>query len=129
MHHIVSDGWSMGIMVREFGQLYGARVGGAERVAAAGTEAAVWGLCGVAAGVVAGGGAGGAVEVLEEAVGGSGAAGAADGLCEAGGGRARGEGEVELRLERELSGKLKEMSRREGVTLFMSAAGGRCRWC
>ena len=30
----------------------------------------VWGLCGVAAGVVAGGGAGGADGVLEEAVGG-----------------------------------------------------------
>ena len=34
-----------------------------------------------------------------------------------------GRGEVELRLERELSGKLKEMSRREGVTLFMRLLG------
>ena len=30
MHHIVSDGWSMGIMVREIGQLYGAYVKGEE---------------------------------------------------------------------------------------------------
>ncbi|MCP4634986.1 MAG: hypothetical protein GY848_00735, partial [Methyloversatilis sp.] len=28
MHHIVSDGWSMRILVRELGQLYGARVRG-----------------------------------------------------------------------------------------------------
>ena len=34
-------------------------------------EVAVWRLCGVAAGVDEGGGAGGAVGVLEEAVGGS----------------------------------------------------------
>ena len=30
MHHIVSDGWSMGIMAREIGQLYGAYVKGEE---------------------------------------------------------------------------------------------------
>src|SRR5207244_875492 len=26
MHHIVTDGWSMGVLVDEFGRLYGARV-------------------------------------------------------------------------------------------------------
>ena len=30
MHHIVSDGWSVGIMVREFGELYGAGIEGRE---------------------------------------------------------------------------------------------------
>ena len=30
MHHIVTDGWSMGVMVRELTALYGARVRGKE---------------------------------------------------------------------------------------------------
>src|SRR5258708_9064593 len=30
MHHIVSDGWSMGILLKEFGALYRARCGGQE---------------------------------------------------------------------------------------------------
>ncbi len=30
MHHIISDGWSMGLLVRELGALYGARVRGRE---------------------------------------------------------------------------------------------------
>jgi amino acid adenylation domain-containing protein len=30
MHHIVSDGWSMGVMMREFSRLYGAEVEGRE---------------------------------------------------------------------------------------------------
>ena len=84
MHHIVSDGWSMGIMAREIGQLYGAYVKGEESRLAR-VAGAVWGLCGVAAGVVRGRGAGGATEVLEETAGGDGAAGSADGPCATGG--------------------------------------------
>ena len=68
MHHIVSDGWSMGIVVREFAQLYGGYARG-EKTELAGAGGAVWGLCGVAAGVAAGRGAGGADGILEEAVG------------------------------------------------------------
>ncbi|WP_241093258.1 non-ribosomal peptide synthetase, partial [Xanthomonas bonasiae] len=33
LHHIVSDGWSMGVLMREFGMLYGAYVTGATDVA------------------------------------------------------------------------------------------------
>ena len=59
MHHIVSDGWSMGMVVREFAELYAGYVSG-ERGGAGGAGGAVWGLCGVAAGVAEGRGAGGA---------------------------------------------------------------------
>ena len=58
MHHIVSDGWSMGVLMRELGALYGAYRAG--RSGSAGAAAgAVRGLCGVAAGWLAG-------EVLEQ---------------------------------------------------------------
>ena len=61
--------------------VWSVREGG--RVAVGGVAGAVWGLCGVAAGVVRGRGAGGAVEVLEETAGGDGAIGSADGPREA----------------------------------------------
>jgi amino acid adenylation domain-containing protein len=32
MHHVISDGWSLGIFVRELGELYRARVGGVDAV-------------------------------------------------------------------------------------------------
>ena len=49
MHHIASDGWSTGVLLREIGALYGAFVAG-HAVAVAGAAGAVCGLCGVAAG-------------------------------------------------------------------------------
>ena len=53
MHHIVSDGWSVGLMVREFRRLYEGYVQGVEpRVAA--TGGSVRGLCCVAARVAQG---------------------------------------------------------------------------
>ena len=77
MHHIVSDGWShRNHDQRAQPALPSVCEGG--RVAVGGVGGAVWGLCGVAAGVAAGRGAGGAAEVLEETAGGDGAFGPAD---------------------------------------------------
>src|SRR6478672_5345676 len=83
--------------------------GGSEVGGAAG---AVCRLCGVAAGVAAGRGAGGADQLLEEAVGGSGSGGVADGPCAAGddeltGGKDQGEAEwgVAAEIERSQPGR------------------------
>ena len=48
MHHIVSDGWSMGVFIRELSMLYGAFARGEEDPLPE-LECAVCGLCGVAA--------------------------------------------------------------------------------
>ena len=122
MHHIVSDGWSMGVMERELVELYGRRVKGGLGEAG-GVEDAVWGLCGVAEEMAAGGGAGEAGGVLEEAVGGIGSAGFADGPAEAGVDERTGRNGVH-RLKEEVSRKLKELGRSEGATMYMLLLAG-----
>ena len=103
MHHIVSDGWSMGVLINELSALYGAFVRGRSRPAA-GAGDAVCGLCGVAAAVDGGRGAGAAGGVLEESAGGSaGAAGVADRPAAAGAAGLCGRGCVELELDEELT--------------------------
>ena len=57
MHHIVTDGWSMGILMRELAGMYRAYSQG-EKVAFDGVAGAICGLRGVAAGVAAGRSAG-----------------------------------------------------------------------
>ena len=85
MHHIISDGWSMGVLIEEVAALYRAYVQG-RRVAVGGVGDPVCGLRGVAAGVAAGRGAGAAVGVLARAIERSaGGAGVADGPTAAGG--------------------------------------------
>ena len=107
-------------MVRESGAVSSVSEGGG--VAATGADGAVRGLCGVAAGVDEGRGAGRATEVLAEAVGGS-------GVLELPTDRARPAVQtnagaiVPFVMRAELSAGLKEMSRREGVTLFMTLLG------
>ena len=84
MHHIVSDGWSMGVLVKEVGTLYEAYVQG--EPSPSGSWRLVCGLCGMAARVVEGGGAGGTTGVLEGAAGRDSGAGVADGSDASGGG-------------------------------------------
>ena len=80
MHHIVSDGWSMGVLIREVAALYEAYAVGAESPLQ-GAEPSVWRLCGVAARVAARRSAGPATRVLAQATGGFAAySGVADGL-------------------------------------------------
>ena len=84
MHHIVSDGWSMGVLVDELNTLYGAYREGQCRPAA-GVGAAICRLCGVAAAVDGRRDAAAAGRVLERCAGGrAGAAGVAVGSCATG---------------------------------------------
>ena len=53
MHHIISDGWSIGLLIRELATLYEAYAAGTER--AEGAEPPIWRLCSLAAEVAAGG--------------------------------------------------------------------------
>ena len=76
MHHIISDGWSIGVLVKEVAALYEAYAqGSAVTLEAAG--GAVRGLRALGTRVAAGRGAGRAVGVLETATGGSAGAGTA----------------------------------------------------
>ena len=83
MHHIVTDGWSMGIVMRELAYCTGRSEGAGIAVGRAGV--AVWGLCGMAAGVDARRGSRAGVGVLEGGAGRSGAVGVAVGPAAAGG--------------------------------------------
>ena len=84
MHHIVSDGWSMGVLLNELSTLYGAYRAGRGRPAA-GVGNAICRLCGVAAAVDGRRGAAGSRQSTGKgAGGGAGAAGVAGGPCAAG---------------------------------------------
>ena len=65
LHHIVSDGWSMRVLVDEIGALYAAFAGGSS-LAAAGAAGAVCRLCRLAAELALRGGAGGGAGLLAE---------------------------------------------------------------
>ena len=122
MHHIVSDGWSMGIMVREFGQLYGAYAKGEESPLAElkmqYADYAVWQREWLQG------------EVLEEQLGYWRKQLAEMEALELPTDHARPAvmsqrgASVGFWLAEELSEKLKELSRREGVTLFMTLLAG-----
>ena len=111
MHHIVSDGWSMGVLIDEVADaLQGAYM--RARIAAGGVADSVCGLCGVAAEWLQG-------EVLDEQlgywrqrVGGSSACGVCRPTASAGSSDPRGANQP-LQFSAELSAQLRELSRRE----------------
>jgi amino acid adenylation domain-containing protein len=122
MHHIVSDGWSMGIFFRELGELYGARRRGAEaRLAELPiqyADFALWQREWLGSGV------------LEEQLGYwrkqlQGAAGLLElpldrprrALPSHRGGKQR------LRIRKEVTARLRELSQSAGATLFMTVLG------
>src|SRR5262249_32301056 len=118
MHHIVSDGWSMGVLVREFTELYGAREeGGRPRLEELGEECGEWGvwqrewLQG---------------EVLEKQMGYWREQLAGLETLELGTDRVRPAvashrgGIWRFAIDEEKTGRLRELSREEGVTLYMT---------
>ena len=123
MHHIVSDGWSMGVLVREFMELYQCVAGGQRQTALEELpiqygDYAVWQREWLGR------------EMLEEQMGywqeqlaGLAVLGVADGSSATGGESHRG-ATVGMELGEELTGRIREMSRREGVTLFMALLAG-----
>ena len=122
MHHVVSDGWSMGVMVKEFAELYEGNRGGEKsrlgELPIQYADYAVW-----QRGRLEG-------EVLEEQIeywkgqlGGVSVLELPTDLPRAGAASQRSE-TVAFRLTGEQTEKLKEMSQREGVTLFMSLLAG-----
>ena len=121
MHHIVSDGWSVGILVRELGMLYEAYGKGEEsplpELGIQYGDFAIWQREWLQG------------EVLEEEVGywrkqlaGLERLELPYDYAREEEGRHRG-GAVEFELGEELTWELKELSRREGVTLFMVLLG------
>ena len=112
MHHIVSDGWSMGVLLNELSALYGAFLeGGSDRCRRWRSSMPTTPL---------GSGSGWRASVLErqlqywraDAGGRAGVPGAADRPAAAAGARPRGAGIVEVRLDPELSRALKALAPR-----------------
>ena len=112
MHHIVSDGWSMGVLVRELSALYAAYPRGRDRSAAA-AGGAVRGLRGVAAAVADGRGAAEQSAYWQQhARGRAGAAGAADRSAAPGAAGSSRRRASRWRFDAELTAALKALSRR-----------------
>ncbi|WP_338869862.1 amino acid adenylation domain-containing protein [Myxococcus stipitatus] len=123
VHHIVADGWSMGVMAREVEELYGAYVkgeeGALEELGLQYADYAVWQREWMKG------------EVLEEQLGWwrERLRGAPE-VLEVPGDRARPAvqgyrgASVAVRMKEELAEGLRELSRREGVTLYMTLLAG-----
>src|SRR5262249_43524829 len=119
MHHIVSDGWSVGILLRELSQLYGAyrqtRENPLPALPIQYADYAQWQRCWLQGEVLQG-----QLEYWKEHL-----AGAPE-LLQLPTDRARPlvqryrGGNVRFRLDVPLSRQLKEVSQREGTTLFMT---------
>src|SRR6185295_13533602 len=123
MHHIVSDGWSMGIFIRELASLYGAYREGEEsplrELPLQYADFAVWQRGWLQGAVLEQ-----QLAYWREQLGGR------LPVLELPGDRARpalqsyGGANYSFRLRKELSAGLKELSQREGVTLFMTLLAG-----
>ncbi|HKP83856.1 MAG TPA: condensation domain-containing protein, partial [Pyrinomonadaceae bacterium] len=123
MHHIVSDGWSMGLLVREVAALYKAYQGGEEspleELAVQYADYAVWQREWLAGEVLEG-----QLEYWRRQLAG------APAVLELPTDRPRPRVQSyrgatsEFRLNAELTAGLKELSRRSGVTLFMTLLAG-----
>ncbi|HKP12457.1 MAG TPA: amino acid adenylation domain-containing protein, partial [Blastocatellia bacterium] len=122
MHHIVSDGWSMGVLVREFGRLYAAYVkgepSGLEELEVQYADYAEWQRQWLSGAVLEE-----QMQYWREQLEGVRALELPTDRRRAAAMSHRG-GSVALRLGRELSERLKEASRREGVTVFMALMAG-----
>src|ERR1700722_269313 len=122
MHHIVSDGWSMGILVKEVAGLYESYVegrgSGLPELAIQYADYAIWQRSWLQG------------EVLEKQLGYWREQLAGVAVLELATDRMRpavmshAGGVVGIRLGKELTRKLKELSQREGVTLFMTLLAG-----
>jgi len=122
MHHIISDGWSMGILMRELGKLYEMRNGGEagelEELEVQYADYAVWQREWLESGELER-----QMEYWREQM--KGAAPVLEmGSDYARGGTGSKRGRTErVRVEREATRKLRELSRSAGVTLYMSLLG------
>src|SRR5207342_2254563 len=122
MHHIVSDGWSVGIMMREFAELYSSCLRGEEsrlpRLEIQYADFAVWQRQWLQG------------RILEEQLGYWRKQLAGVPMLEMPTDYPRPTvtshrgAKVELRVGRDLTEKLRELGRREGVTLFMTLLAG-----
>ena len=123
MHHVVSDGWSMNVFLKELSELYGAFGRGEEdpleELELQYADYAVWQRKWMGGEVLEG-----QAEYWKRTLAG------APGLLELPSDHARPKqqsyagGWVSVVLEEELTEKLKELSRRHGVTLFMTLLAG-----
>ena len=123
MHHIVSDGWSMGVLFRELSALYAAYREGRESPLPE-LARAVRGLRRVAARAAAGRGAGAAAGVLAGAAGRrAGAAGAAHGPSAPGGADVPGRARAPIELPAALLERLRGAGPARGRDAVHGAAG------